>query len=65
MQSDTKTHQYSADGEAPVIMSNADLVQYIIEQAAFIAQKDSPDGIKTMKAYLWSLELASYDAQQG
>ena len=46
-------------------MSNADLVQYIIEQAAFIAQKDSPDGIKTMKAYLWSLELASYDAQQG
>ena len=28
----------------------------------FKAQKDEPGGKKTMKSYLWSLELAKYDA---
>ena len=32
------------------------------DQAAFIAQKDQANGKKTMKAYLWSLECATYDA---
>ena len=29
--------------------------------AAFKAQKDAPNGKKTMKSYLWSLESAAYD----
>ena len=32
------------------------------DQAAFLAQKDQPNGKKTFTSYLWSLELASYDA---
>jgi hypothetical protein len=28
-----------------------------------VAQKDLPNGKKTMKSYLWSLELAVYDAE--
>ena len=32
------------------------------DQAAFLAQKDNADGKKTFTSYLWSLELASYDA---
>ena len=32
------------------------------DQAAFLAQKDQSNGKKTFTAYLWSLELASYDA---
>ena len=32
------------------------------DQAAFLAQKDNVDGKKTFTSYLWSLELASYDA---
>ena len=31
------------------------------DQANFQAQKDDPNGKKTMKSYLWSLELAAYD----
>ena len=31
------------------------------DQAAFLAQKDQPNGKKTFTSYLWSLELASYD----
>ena len=49
---------------ASVAARAKDLTKVTADQAAFIAQKDSPDGIKTMKAYLWSLELAAYDAQQ-
>ena len=33
----------------------------IADQAAFQAQKDSPNGKKTMKSYLWSLEKVAYD----
>ena len=38
-----------------------DLSQMTADQAAFKAQKDEPGGKKTMKSYLWSLELAKYD----
>ena len=38
-----------------------DLMKMTQDQASFIAQKDQPGGKKTMKAYLWSLELAAYD----
>ena len=30
--------------------------------AAFNLQKDAPNGKKTMRSYLWSLESAAYDA---
>jgi len=33
------------------------------DQAAFKAQKDSPNGKKTMKSYIWSLESDAYDQQ--
>ena len=33
------------------------------DQANYIAQKDLPNGKKTFKSYLWSLELAAYDQQ--
>jgi len=39
-----------------------DLMKMTQDQAAFLAQKDQPNGKKTMKAYLWSLEMAAYDA---
>ena len=39
-----------------------DLSRVANDTATFKAQKDQPNGKKTMKAYLWSLELATYDA---
>ena len=33
--------------------------------AAFNLQKDSANGKKTMRSYLWSLESAAYDVQNG
>ena len=35
------------------------------DEAAFKAQKDLANGKKTMRSYLWSLESAAYDAQNG
>ncbi len=37
------------------------LASIATDQANFNAQKDEPGGKKTMKSYLWSLELATYD----
>ena len=45
-----------------VAARSKDLMQMTTDQAAFIAQKDQPGGKKTYKSYLWSLELAAYDA---
>ena len=39
-----------------------DLSQITDDQIAFEAQKNQPGGKKTMLAYLWSLEGATYDA---
>ena len=39
-----------------------DLSKISQDQQAFIAQKDLAGGKKTMRSYLWSLELAAYDA---
>ena len=47
---------------AAVATRAKDLNKVSADQAAFIAQKDTPGGKKTMKSYLWSLELAAYDA---
>ena len=48
---------------AAVAARAKDLMKISADQAAFAAQKDQPDGKKTMKAYLWSLEKAAYDAE--
>ena len=45
-----------------VATRSKDLMQMTTDQAAFIAQKDQPNGKKTYKSYLWSLELAAYDS---
>ena len=42
-----------------------DLTKISADNAAFKAQKDTPNGKKTMRAYLWSLEQAEYDANNG
>jgi hypothetical protein len=39
-----------------------DLSKMTADQAAFKAQKDEPNGKRTMKAYLWKLEGEAYDA---
>ena len=38
-----------------------DVTRIDADQAAFIAQRDTAGGKKTMTAYLWSLECATYD----
>ncbi len=39
------------------------LTQLTTDQAAFLAQKDQPGGIKTMQAYYWSICGAEWDTQ--
>ena len=46
---------------AAVAARAKDLSKVTADQAAFKAQKDEPGGKKTMKSYLWSLELVKYD----
>ena len=42
-----------------------DLMKMTQDQIDFKAQKDLADGKKTMRAYLWLICGAEYDAQQG
>ena len=53
--------RFGAVGRA-VALRMKDLTKVTEDQIAFKAQKDQPNGKKTMKSYLWSLELATYDA---
>ncbi len=46
---------------AAVAARRQDLSRMTTDQENFLAQKDAPNGKKTMKSYLWSLELATYD----
>ena len=39
----------------------ADLMQITTDQQNFLAQKNDPDGAKTMKAYYWKICGAEYD----
>ena len=41
----------------------SDLATITTDQANFRAQKDLPGGRKTMKSYLWKLELDKYDQE--
>ena len=48
---------------ARAVAARAKSLQSVQEDRVnFNAQKDEPNGKKTMKAYLWSLELESYDS---
>ena len=40
-----------------------DLTKVTTDQENFLAQRDLPNGIKTMKAYYWSICGAEYDEQ--
>ena len=40
-----------------------DLMQISTDQANFLAQRDTADGKKTMRAYLWKVCGDAYDAQ--
>ena len=42
-----------------------DLMQINADQAAFLAQRDTANGKKTMTSYLWMLEGAKYDTEHG
>ena len=48
---------------AAVAARAKDLMKISTDQAAFIAQKDLPNGKKTMRSYLWKLEKEAYDAE--
>ena len=48
---------------AAVSARSKDLMKISADQAAFAAQKDAPNGKKTMKAFLWKLEKEAYDAE--
>ena len=48
--------------KAAVKARSEDLSKVDADQAAFLAQKDQAGGKKTMNAYLWKLECATYDA---
>ena len=48
---------------AAVQTRKKDLSKITTDQQNFLAQKDQPNGKKTMRSDLWSLELATYDAQ--
>ena len=57
-----KRNRFSAVAAA-VAARAKDLQKISADQAAFAAQKDAPNGKKTMKAYLWKLEKEAYDQE--
>ena len=48
---------------AAVAARKKDLCKVTTDTENFLAQRNEPGGKTTMKSYLWSLELAAYDAQ--
>ena len=54
--------QRFATVSAAVATRAKDLAKMGPDKQAFAAQKDEPGGKKTLKSYLWSLEMAAYDA---
>ena len=48
---------------AAVAVRAKDLTKVTADQQAFLAQKDSPTGKKTMKAYLWKVCGLEYDSE--
>ena len=57
--------RFAAVGRA-VATRAKDLSKITADQEAFLAQKDTPGGRKTLKSWYWMVELAAYDqAHQG
>jgi hypothetical protein len=54
--------RFTAVAEAVKTRANS-LEHVTTDQANFLAQKDSPTGKKTMKAYLWKVCGDAYDAE--
>ena len=54
--------RFTAVAEA-VRLRSKDLMRINADQTAFLAQKDTAGGKKTMKAYLWKVEGDAYDAE--
>ncbi len=48
---------------AAVAARKKDLSKVTTDTENFLAQRNDPNGKKTMKSYLWSLELAAYNAR--
>ena len=48
-----------------VALRRKDLMQISNDQAAFVAQRDTAGGKKTMTAYLWKVCGEAYDAEHG
>jgi len=46
-----------------VTARRADLTKIVADQQAFLAQKDTAGGAKTMRAYLWRVCGQEYDAE--
>ena len=60
---ETRIRNRFASSAAAVSARSKDLMKISADQAAFAAQKDAPNGKKTMKAFLWKLEKEAYDAE--
>ena len=60
---ETRIHNRFSTVAAAVSARAKDLMKISADQAAFAAQKDQPNGKKTMRAFLWKLEKEAYDAE--
>lgn len=70
----SRTSAYTADETAAKIRFTAvaalvkarskDLSHISTDQVNFLAQKDQPGGVKSMKAYLWKIMGEQYDSEQ-
>ena len=60
---ETKIRSRFSAVAAAVAARAVDLSKMSADQQAFAAQKDQPNGKKTMRAYLWKLEKEAYDAE--
>ena len=64
-QKETSTRAMFAAVSAMVTTRRKSLEHIASDKAAFDAQKDLPEGKKTMKAYLWAVCKAQYESAQG
>ena len=60
---ETRVRNRFASIAAAVNARSKDLMKISADQAAYAAQKDQPNGKKTMRSYLWKLEKEAYDAE--
>ena len=60
-----KARERFAGVAAMVTARRADLTKIVADQQAFLAQKDTAGGAKTMRSYLWLICGQEYDQQHG